>query len=97
MIQFTLTPETVRETCIRNNWYTSGTNADYENILSYVHMHCNHMADFEAQAKIEYVADDIYKHSNIRLMADVSGCTPIEVRANMEYILLNAFSLSITD
>lgn len=54
----------LRNLCIKRNWYTCGTNAEYENLFSMLHD-----ANFDAvnmtTAKLAEVAMDIMAHSEM--------------------------------
>ena len=45
--------EDIRQLCIRKNWYTRGTNKEYDNLFNLV----------KNGAAIMDIADDIYRHS----------------------------------
>jgi len=52
----TLCREDLRQLCIQKNWYTRGTNSEYEKLLE--------LADCEiSTATIVFIAEDILKHS----------------------------------
>ena len=63
-----LTPMNLRLLCARNNWYTRGTNAQYEHLLlDLTHGGIKHMTTED----IEAVALDIMAHSDIDPEQDV--------------------------
>lgn len=49
--------QSVREVCIKCNWYTKGNNEAYHNMLMFVESHR------PTDRNIEKVAEDIFRHS----------------------------------
>lgn len=94
MLKLTLTSEDVRSACIRNNWFTQGTAADYEHMLNNVDLLCDGMLDFETENLIWDIVSDIRMHSDTERMKRESGCTYEEIGENMAYILLNSCTLN---
>lgn len=94
MIKFTLTSEAVRQACIRNEWFTQGTTADYNRVLDHVENFGKDMVDFEAENLVWDVAADIRLYSDTDRMMRESGCTYAEIGENIAYVLLNACRLS---
>jgi hypothetical protein len=70
----------IRNLCIREHWYTDGTIAAYNNLLTYVDDH--RILDEES---LDFIAWDIYNHST---NFDYSY-TGEENTENMKYIILN--------
>ena len=57
-----LSPYSLRGLCIRNNWYTAGTNDEYNHLL------CDLTRDGKAHMTtddLRKVAEDIMKHSHL--------------------------------
>ncbi len=94
MIKFTLTPEAVRQACIRNDWFTQGTTANYNRMLDHVENFGKDMADFEAENLVWDVVTEIRISSDTDRMMRESGCTYAEIGENIAYVLLNACKLS---
>lgn len=93
-IKFTLTPEAVRQVCIRNQWFTFGTIAEYDAMLDNVENFGKDMVDFQAEDLIHDTALAILRWSDEDRMMEQSGCSYAEIRENIEYVLLNACKLS---
>ena len=69
----------VRAMCIRNNYYTSGTNEDYCKMFR---MCCSSFG-------ILAIASDIFEHSNKERLMQESGCSKKEVLENICFELIN--------
>lgn len=54
-----ITWDAVRSLCIEKNWYTSGTNEEYGEMLAFV----EELEEATTEA-LTIIATDIYKHSN---------------------------------
>ena len=52
--------DSIRNMCIRNNFYTRGTNEDYANMLEYVRLYGVMYRDCD----LEHIAKDIMEHSD---------------------------------
>ena len=79
----TITSEKVISLCINNQYYTCGTNAEYEKMLDM----CNYK-----EATVELlltVAGDIWEHSNKEKILYSYGCSEKEVLENILYGLIN--------
>jgi len=94
MIKFTITPEDVRQACVRNDWFTQGTTADYDRVLNDVENYGSDMADYQAENLIWDIAADIRLYSDTERMMRESGCTYAEICENIAHVLLNACRLS---
>ena len=70
----------IRSMCIREYWYTNGTIAAYNNLLTYVDDH--RIIDEES---LDFIAWDIYNHSS-NFDYSYSGEENVE---NIKYIILN--------
>lgn len=55
---------TLRDICIRNNWYTRGTNADYNRLFDRLYDDAEDPLHLTTE-KLAEIAQDILDHSNI--------------------------------
>jgi len=55
--------EDVRQLCIRKNWYTQGTNKEYEKLFTLV----------KNGAGIMDIADNIYRHSSLETCPNIGA------------------------
>ena len=74
----------VRSICIKNNWYTRGTNEQYENLLVNIVGWGDTVATDELLTK---VAQDIMEHSDMRY--DKYNCTEEEMLVAVVFELAN--------
>lgn len=75
----TLESAKVRSLCIRNQYYTCGTNAEYTAMFEAV----------EAGCSILTIATDILEHSNISKLQQQSGCDYVELLECICFELIN--------
>lgn len=71
--------EKVRAMCIRNNYYTSGTNEDYQKMFQKCGLNFGVLA----------IASDIFEHSDKEKLVQESGCSKKEVLENICFELIN--------
>lgn len=64
MIRFDFNSEDIRQLCIRRNWYTCGTCADYDAMLHHVFMFGHALGAADAEEFAERVMCDIRMHSD---------------------------------
>lgn len=95
MIKFNLDWESVRAACIENEWYTCGNIAEYENMLDYVRENCNDMCDLNVELHLEFIAMDIFAHSDKKRLLDISDCTVKEYYEHIAGVLLNRCYMTI--
>lgn len=69
----------VRALCIRNNYYTNGTNEDYSKMFQKCGLNFGILA----------IASDIFEHSNKERLMQESGCSKKEVLENICFELIN--------
>lgn len=72
--------DSVRNLCIRENWYTAGDCKDYDAMLRYVD---ENNGTLEA---IKYVAEDIYNHST---SSEWDGYSKQDILENIAFHLVN--------
>lgn len=72
--------DTVRNICIRNNWYTRGTTEEYMKLHDYIMEHRNY-----TEESILYIATDIYNHSNF---SEFEGASDIEFIEGITFDLI---------
>lgn len=72
----------VRSLCVKNNYYTCGTNEEYNKMFS----HCKGKMTIK---KIEYIANDIFNHSDIETFKSTYGCSDEELIENIAFELIN--------
>lgn len=77
----TLTMENLRNLCVFNNWYTNGSNKEYENLLNNVDNLINITTD-----DIVEIATDILSHSNLELDELTNICFKINEACNTFFI-----------
>lgn len=81
-----ITAEGLRRLCIKNNWYTKGTNKDYEYLLTQLVWNFNHAPNKGEQDNcLVDIAFDIVNHSN------TGGCAEDDEERviNVLYHMLN--------
>lgn len=93
MITFTITSETVRQTCIRNNWYTHGTSSEYTAMLDRATWY--NMCAEDMEGIIIDLMVDIRMHSDTDRMKRESGLSYGEIGDNIAHVLLNACTICI--
>lgn len=92
-VTFHLNAMDVRNACIKNNWYNAGSCNDYSVLLDYVD---EHLSEFDTNymsilmSKLEYVAENIRKHTNWN--ENACDCTISEFEANIAHVLLNNYA-----
>lgn len=59
----TMSAYELRRLCIKNNWYTHGTNEEYMQLFAKLRDE-NHMAVEMTTEKLVELAEDIYRHSD---------------------------------
>lgn len=69
----------VRAMCIRNDYYTNGTNAEYEKMFQ----------KCELNFDILEIAQDIMEHCNKEKFLNTYGCTETEFLENICYNIVN--------
>lgn len=74
----------VRELCIKRNWYTMGTNEEYEHLL--LEVIPEGLADID---NVMEIASDIYNHTDVQLIKDESGYDTPEVLGMIASDILN--------
>ena len=77
----------VRAMCIRNDYYTCGTNEDYDN------MFCK----CENNSNVLEIAEDILQHSDKARLMYQSGCSEKEVLENICFQLINHCSFTCVE
>lgn len=66
----------IRSVCVKNNYYTLGSLEEYNNILNYANRNCQTNV---RECDIEYIAKDIFKHSNIEELCINRNKEPMEI------------------
>lgn len=66
----TLSMYRLRNLCVRNNWYTRGTNEDYDRLLSSVHNDKYEAVEMTTE-KLAELAEDIMRHSDMSADYDI--------------------------
>jgi hypothetical protein len=79
----------LRNVCIENDYYTSGTNADYEKLLSYVQKKSEKHKTITIK-DIERITTDIYQHSNTEKIMNKYGYDEKQTIANIAYNVAGA-------
>lgn len=72
----------VRSLCVKNGYYTRGTNKEYVNMFS----RCEGKMTIR---KIEYIAKDIFNHSDVETFKNRYGCGDEELIENIAFELIN--------
>lgn len=72
----------VRSLCVKNNYYTCGTNEEYGKMFS----HCKGKMTIR---KIENIAKDIFNHSDVETFKNRYGCSDEELIENIAFELIN--------
>ena len=72
----------VRNLCVKNGYYTCETNEEYDNMFS----HCEGKMTIR---KIEYIAKDIFIHSDVEMFKNRCGCSDEELFENIAFELIN--------
>ena len=65
----TLSAENLRSVCIKNDWYTRGTNEEYMQLFH--RLRNGHMYAEMTTEKLAEIAADIFAHSDVRDAIDV--------------------------
>lgn len=60
----TMSVSKLRSVCIKNNWYTRGTNEEYYRLFDRLHDCCGCPEHLTTEKLVE-IAEDIWKHSQI--------------------------------
>lgn len=94
MIKVSLTRNAVMSECVKHDWYTRGTNADYAEMLDYVQAVFGVYGDTyinvtTAEAAIKKVVSNIIVHTDVERIKAQTGCTYGEIHENIEFVLLN--------
>lgn len=79
-------PDKVRALCIKENWYTCGTNEEYSKMLAHCRVTGRGKQDQFLKDLFE-VASDIYNHSEIDLT--MTGSTELEYISDIMYAISN--------
>lgn len=74
----------VRAMCIRNNYYTNGTNEDYNKMFQMCGLNFGVLA----------IASDIFEHSNKERLMQESGCGKKDILENICFELINDCSFT---
>lgn len=69
----------LRNTCIKEMWYTRGNNEEYSNLLG----KCN---SFLSDELLEEISLDIYNHSD---WSDYSGYSDEELQIHIAFVIVN--------
>lgn len=77
----------VRAMCIRNDYYTCGTNEDYDKMFQKCRSNCD----------VLLIASDILEHSNKERLMNQSGCSEKEVLENICFGLINNCSYTCVE
>ena len=68
----------VQEECIRHNWYTRGTNAQFESLQEYVWNNAGDQHNIATENYVEvlqHIAEDILRHSDTEYsVEDIMTC-----------------------
>jgi hypothetical protein len=83
-----ITSSTLRDTCIEHDWYTEGSNDDYENLFSRLRNYDGSFAEMTID-KLEEITEDIMEHSDI----DDNDWNRFEILQTLAKICNTAFYL----
>ena len=77
----------VREMCIRNQYYTSGTNEEYDKMFQ----------KCQLDYSILEIAKDIFEHTDINLHMYQVGCSERELLESICFNLINDCTYTLVD